>query len=64
MLAVTSIDAGVDVRLGVSVTSIDRDDCSVGLSEGDVLRADVVVAAVGGSSGLRTAVSANDKHLL
>ncbi|KAI5988765.1 hypothetical protein EDD15DRAFT_2198851 [Pisolithus albus] len=50
------VNAGVDVRLGVSVTSIGRDDCSVGLSEGDVLRADVVVAAVGGSSSLRTAV--------
>ncbi|KAI6108904.1 hypothetical protein EDD16DRAFT_1694706 [Pisolithus croceorrhizus] len=45
LLLRSAIDAGADVRLGVSVTSIDGDDCSVELSEGDVLRADVVVAA-------------------
>ncbi|KAI6112191.1 hypothetical protein EV401DRAFT_2058917 [Pisolithus croceorrhizus] len=63
LLLRSAIDAGADVRLGVSVTSIDGDDCSVELSEGDVLRADVVVAAVGSSSGLRTAVSVNNKCL-
>lgn len=63
LLLRVAVDAGADVRLGVSVTSINGDDPSVELSEGDVLRADVVVAAVGGSSGLRTAVSADDKCL-
>ncbi|KAI6039918.1 hypothetical protein EDC04DRAFT_3003291 [Pisolithus marmoratus] len=56
-------DAGADLRLGVSVTSIDEDDCSVKLSGGDVLRANVVVAAVGPLSGLRTALSSNDNYL-
>ncbi|KAI6025734.1 hypothetical protein F5J12DRAFT_903881 [Pisolithus orientalis] len=53
-------EAGVDVRLGANVTSIDGDDCSVRLSGGDVLRADVVISAVGISSDLRTVVPAND----
>lgn len=56
-------DAGADLRLGVRVTSVDEDDCSVKLSGGDVLRADVVVAAVGPLSGLRTALSSNDNCL-
>lgn len=56
-------EAGADVRLGANVTSIDGDDCSVRLSGGDALRADVVIAAVGISSDLRTVVSANDHCL-
>ncbi|KAI5983421.1 hypothetical protein EDD15DRAFT_1898137 [Pisolithus albus] len=63
LLLRVAVDAGADVRLGVTVTSINGDDCGVELSDGVVLRADVVVAAVGGSSGLRTLVSADDKCL-
>ncbi|KIM62723.1 hypothetical protein SCLCIDRAFT_1214833 [Scleroderma citrinum Foug A] len=56
-------DAGADVRLGARVVSIDGDDCSVKLSTGHVMRADVIVAAVGRSSNLQTIVSGKDQTL-
>ncbi|KAL4066712.1 hypothetical protein V8B97DRAFT_2022535 [Scleroderma yunnanense] len=63
LLLRTAKEAGADVRLGVRVVSIDGDDCSVKLSTGHTLRADVIVGAVGRSSNLQTVVSGDDHSL-